>query len=76
MRSRVPVFLALSLLAGCADQWTRPAATQQQIDTDLYYCQRENRNVSDGSVLGPQGDFAQESLVRQCMRARGYSLAQ
>jgi hypothetical protein len=64
---------ACLLLAGCAERFVQAGVTSRQADTDLYACQRENRNFSDGSVVGPHGDFAQEDLIRQCMRARGYS---
>jgi len=64
--------IAALFLVGCAETFTRGGVTQQQVDADFYQCQRENRNVSNGGLLGPQGDFAQEEMVRQCMRARGY----
>ena len=63
---------SLLLFSDCADNWTRSGTTEQHADADLYLCQRENKNISDGSVVGPNGDLAQEEMVRQCMRARGY----
>ena len=65
--------IACLLLGGCAERFVRSGATNQQADADLYQCRRENRNFSDGSVIGPHGDFAQEKMIRQCMRARGYA---
>lgn len=75
MTSARAALLCGFILSGCSDHWTRLATTQQQADADQYQCQRENRYFSDGGVLGPQGDFAQEDMIRQCMRARGYSTA-
>jgi hypothetical protein len=71
--SRANLLLPLSLLvAGCSDRWTKIGETDQQANIDLFQCKRENRNAGDGSVVGPNGEFAQEELVRKCMRARGY----
>jgi hypothetical protein len=66
------VILIALALAGCADQWAKIGVTDQQADVDFYLCKRENAHFSDGSIVGPTGDFAQEEMVRQCMRARGY----
>jgi hypothetical protein len=60
------------VLSGCSDRWTKIGETDQQANIDLFQCKQESRNDRGGSVLGPNGDFAQEELVRQCMRARGY----
>jgi len=65
---------AALILSGCADTFTRGGVTNQQADADLYQCQRENSRFSNGGVLGPQGDIAQQEMVRQCMRARGYQV--
>lgn len=64
--------IAMLLLCACADRWTKYGVTDQQANADFYQCRRENMNFSDGSVLGPRGDFAQEQMVDQCMRSRGY----
>jgi hypothetical protein len=65
------VLLPLSLLvAGCSDHLTKIGETDQQANIDLFQCKRENRNAGDGSVVGPNGEFAPEELVRNCMRAR------
>jgi hypothetical protein len=66
------VILIALALAGCVEQWTKIGVTDQRADADLYLCQRESAHFSDGPVAGPTGDFAQEEMVRQCMRARGY----
>lgn len=68
------VAVAIFGLAGCSDTFTRVGVSQQQADANLYACKRQNANLSDGSVVGPNGDFAQEAMVSQCMRARGYSV--
>jgi hypothetical protein len=66
------VLLSFSLLvAGCSDNWTKIGETDQQANIDLFQCKRENRNAGDGYVVGPNGEFAQEGLVINCMRARG-----
>ncbi len=75
MKTVTIIGLAVSL-AGCSERWTKIGVTDQRADADLYQCQRENRNASNGEVLGPNGDFAQEELVRQCMRAQGYRSTQ
>jgi hypothetical protein len=59
----------LLLMSGCAGQWTRYGATQQQIDADLYQCKRQNVVLDDGSI---SSGFMVEDLIAQCMRARGY----
>ncbi len=64
--------LMVLLLSGCSDRWTKIGETDRQANVDLFQCKRENRNNNDGSVLDPNRDFAQEELVRQCMRAKGY----
>jgi hypothetical protein len=64
--------LMVLLLSGCSDHWTKIGETDQQANIDLFQCKQENRKASDGSVLEPNRDFAQEELVRQCMRAKGY----
>ena len=71
-KTRIAILTGTLALVGCSDKWTKYGVTDQHADMDLYQCQRENENVSDGSVVGPNGDFAQEELIRQCMRAHGY----
>jgi outer membrane murein-binding lipoprotein Lpp len=61
--------LMVLLLSGCSDHCTKIA--DQQANIDLFRCKQENRKASDSSVLEPNRDFAQEELVRQCMRAKG-----
>jgi hypothetical protein len=69
---KMPLVIIVLLIAGCSDHWSKIGETDQQGNIDLFQCKQENRNARDGSILGPNGDFAQEELVRQCMRARGY----
>jgi hypothetical protein len=64
--------LMVALLSSCSGHWTKIGETDQQANIDFFQCKQENRNAHDGAVLGPNGDFAQEELLRQCMRARGY----
>jgi hypothetical protein len=66
--------ILILLLAGCSDHWMKLEATQRQGDVDSYLCQYENKNFSDGSVIGPHGDLAQQEMIRQCMKAKGYRL--
>lgn len=72
MASRAYVLLPLSLLvAGCSDHWTKIGETDQQANIDLFQFKRHNRNAGEGSsVVGPNGEFAEEELVRNCMRGR------
>jgi hypothetical protein len=67
-------YCALLLLAGCLDRWTRTGVTEQQAEFDFYQCKRESSNINDSSGVGANGDFAQEEMIRQCMRSRGYEI--
>lgn len=73
MRIGLMLLVPVISLLGCADRFARSSISEQQANVDLYECQRENRNFSDGSIVGPHGDFAQEAMIRQCMHARGYT---
>jgi hypothetical protein len=67
------------LIAGCSDHWTKIGQTDEPPNIDLFRCKQENlfrckqenRNARDGSVRDSNRKFAQEELVKQCMRAGG-----
>jgi hypothetical protein len=67
--------LAVLTLAGCASsgpkrpEWTKPGATDAQLQAEKYDCMQRHAYNRPTGILGPKMD---ENLYRQCMRARGW----
>jgi hypothetical protein len=85
-------WLALPLLAACAStvDWSKPGATQAEIDADIGACRRAAQGVPtlprlqtapSGAVSQPTGtdldadrQMQEAQRVQECMQKRGYRL--
>jgi hypothetical protein len=58
------------LLAGCTTHYSKPGATQQDVNRDLYDCK-----VIAAQMYGPNSDIARAMEVYNCMREKyGYEV--
>lgn len=72
----VSLLLTLGLLTACAssssDRWTKPGATEEQINRDSADCLATSRTMAPGGREGPRMVVNQDRY-RQCMANRGYT---
>jgi len=71
---RTTLTLAALLVTGCAPTYvTKPGATTEQTQRDIWECQREGAQTAQ-ALFGPDGAllFGREYQM-QCLVARGYS---
>jgi hypothetical protein len=73
---RVGLLIALGVLAGCASSasegWTKPGATEQQVNRDSADCLFDAQSVAPGGREGPRMVVNQDRY-HQCMANRGYT---
>lgn len=70
------LLLVLGVLAGCASSasegWTKPGATEEQVNRDSADCLFDAQSVVPGGSRGP-GIAVNQDRYRQCMASRGYT---
>ena len=74
--------LVFGVLAGCTSSasqgWTKPGATEEQVNRDSADCQFNAQSMAPGGVApgvsrGP-GMVVDQDRYRQCMASRGYTV--
>jgi hypothetical protein len=61
MRKIMP--LALLLLTGCADEWTRPGATQAEVESDMAQCQADADAKAPVNIAESAPDAAEAPIT-------------
>jgi hypothetical protein len=73
----VRLLIVLGVFAGCASSttegWTKPGATEEQVNRDSADCLFDARSVVPGGRRGPEMVVNQDRY-RQCMASRGYTV--
>lgn len=76
------LFVATLLLAGCAQVWVKPGASQSDFSTDRYTCLQESQQHQSSAAVNAYGGAAQSGsvtngfLFNSCMNAKGWTLQQ
>ena len=70
------LLIVLGVFAGCASSgsggWTKPGATEEQVNRDSADCLFDAQSVAPGGSRGP-GMVVNQDRYRQCMASRGYT---
>lgn len=81
------VFIMAGVSSGCTNgfYYSKPGTTEQERNKDAYECQREATYYSSDSYLSgnnnqiygtsSSGPSVNENMMRQCLRARGYTIS-
>mgnify|MGYP006337254119 CR=1 FL=1 len=71
------LLIVLGVLAGCASSasrgWTKPGATEEQVNRDSADCLFEAQTVRSGGAAAGPAITVDQVKYRQCMANRGYS---